>query len=259
MEPAPRRAFCLQHMSGNNKWAKLKRHKAASDARRGKLFAQLARNLTIAARAGGSDPAGNARLRTLLAQAREAGMPAVGIDHAVKKGTGELPGVVFEELHYEGYGPGGVAFVVLVTTDNKQRTAQLVRSVFENHGGKLALNGAVAFQFLHVGQFLIPAEQAGEDRIMEVALGAGADDILTTGEGCEVRCNIHEFDKVAHALEQAGLKPASAEIAYIPTTLVPVTKPEMARALVKLHDALEAEEDVSAVYSNEEMADHLAG
>ena len=246
-------------MSGNNKWAKLKRHKAATDARRGKLFAHLARNLTIAARTGGNDTVGNARLRTLLAQARAANMPAISIDHAIKKGTGELPGVVFEELHYEGYGPGGVAFVVLVTTDNKQRTAQLIRSVFANHGGNLALNGAVSFQFLHAGQFLIPAEQAGEDRLMEVALGAGADDILTTGEGYEVRCNIHEFDKVAHALEKAGLKPASAEIAYLPTTLVPVTKPEMAQALVKLHDALESEEDVSAVYSNEDLDDALAG
>ncbi|MDI1247548.1 MAG: YebC/PmpR family DNA-binding transcriptional regulator [Lacunisphaera sp.] len=245
-------------MSGNNKWTKLKRHKAATDARKGKLFAQLARNLTIAARAGGSDAAGNARLRTLLFKAREVHMPEVSIDHAIKKGTGELPGVVFEELHYEGYGPGGVAFIVMVTTDNKQRTAQLVRSVFEYHGGKLALNGAVAFQFLHAGQFLVPAEQAAEDRVMEVALAAGADDILTTGDGYEVRCNLHDFDKVAHALEQAGLKPASAEIAYLPTNLVSITTPEMARALVKLHDALEAEEDVSAVFSNEEIDNALA-
>lgn len=246
-------------MSGNNKWSKLKRHKAATDARRGKLFSHLARDLTIAARAGGGDPVGNARLRTLLTKARAANMPAVNIDHAIKKGTGELPGVVFEELHYEGYGPGGVAFIVLVTTDNKQRTAQLIRSVFVNHGGNLAQNGAVSFQFLHTGQFLIPAEQTAEDRVMEAALAAGADDILTTREGYEVRCNIHEFDKVAHALEDAGLKPASAEIAYLPTNLVPVTKPALAQALAKLHDALEAEEDVSAVYSNEDVDDALTG
>jgi YebC/PmpR family DNA-binding regulatory protein len=245
-------------MSGNNKWAKLKRHKAATDARRGKLFATFARNITIAARAGGGDPAGNVRLRTLLTQAREAGMPPDSFDRAVKKGTGELPGVVFEELHYEGYGPGGVAFVVLVTTDNKQRTAQIIRSVFTNRGGHLALNGAVAFQFLHAGQFLITRDQVTEDRLMEIALAAGADDIITTEQGHEVRCDLHLFDKVAQALEQAGLKPASAEIAYIPTTTVPVTSVDQARALARLHDALEQEEDVSAVYSNEEMSDALA-
>ena len=241
-------------MAGHNKWSKVKRAKAVTDARRAKLFSQLSRDITIAARAGG-DPVGNPRLRTLLSKAREANMPAENVDRAIKKGTGELPGVVFEELHYEGYGPGGVAFVVLVTTDNKQRTAQLVRSVFANHGGNLAQNGAVSFQFLHAGQFLIPAEQATEDRLMEVALEAGADDIITTREGCEVRCNIHAFDKVAQALEKAGLKPASAEIAYLPTVTVPVTRLELARALVGLHDALEAEEDVSAVFSNEEMDD----
>ena len=246
-------------MAGHNKWSKVKRLKAVTDARKGKVFSRISRDITMAARAGGGDAAGNARLRTLLLKAREANMPADNVDRAIKKGTGELPGVVFEELHYEGYGPGGVAFIVLVTTDNKQRTAQLVRSVFANHGGNMAQNGAVSFQFLHAGQFLIPAGQAPEDRVMEVALEAGADDILTTAEGHEVRCNIHEFDKVAHALEKAGLKPASAEIAYIPTTLVPITKPALAQAVGELHDALEAEEDVSAVFSNEELDDTAAG
>jgi len=246
-------------MAGHNKWSKVKRLKAVTDSRKGKVFSRLSRDITLSAKAGGGDPEANARLRTLVLKAREANMPAENVDRAIKKGTGELPGVVFEELHYEGYGPGGVAFIVLVTTDNKQRTAQLVRSVFANHGGNLAQNGAVSFQFLHAGQFLVPAGQATEERLMEVALEAGADDILTTTDGSEVRCDLHAFDKVAHALEKAGLKPASAEIAYIPTTLVPVTRPELAQALTKLHDALEAEEDVSAVYSNEEMDDALSG
>jgi YebC/PmpR family DNA-binding regulatory protein len=245
-------------MAGHNKWSKVKRLKAVTDARKGKIFSRISRDITMTARAGGGDPAGNARLRTLLLKAREANMPADNVDRAIKKGTGELPGVVFEELHYEGYGPGGVAYIVLVTTDNKQRTAQLVRSVFANHGGNLAQNGAVSFQFLHVGQFLIPAEQTTEDRVMEVALEAGADDILTTKEGYEVRCNIHEFDKVASALDQAGLKPVNAEIAYLPTVTVPITRLELAQAVAKLHDALEAEEDVSAVFSNEEIDDALA-
>lgn len=238
-------------MAGHNKWSKIKRLKAVTDARKGKVFSRLSRDITMAARAGGGDPAGNARLRTLLLKAREANMPADNIDRAIKKGTGELPGIVYEELHYEGYGPGGVAFVVKATTDNKQRTAQLVRSIFSNHGGNLAQNGAVAFQFLHAGQFLIPREQIGEDKLMEIALEAGADDVLTTEHGHEVRCEINVFDKVTSALEEAGLKPDSAEIAYIPTNTVPVND-AMAAAIERLHDAFDDDEDVSSVYSNEE-------
>jgi YebC/PmpR family DNA-binding regulatory protein len=244
-------------MAGHNKWSKVKRLKAVTDARKGNIFSRLSRDITMAARAGGGDRDANARLRTLLLKAREANLPAENVDRAIKKGTGELPGVVFEELHYEGYGPGGVAFVVLATTDNKQRTAQEVRSIFANHGGNLAQNGAVAFQFLHAGQFLIAKDQAPEDRLMEIALEAGADDVLTTEHGHEVRCDLHVFDKVAHALEQAGLKPASAEIAYLPTTTVPVTNLETARRLAQLHDKLEESEDVSAVFSNEEMSEEL--
>jgi len=240
-------------MAGHNKWSKVKRLKAVTDARKGKVFSRLSRDITMAAKGGGGDPAANARLRTFLLKAREANMPADNIDRAIKKGTGELPGVVFEELHYEGYGPGGVAFVVLATTDNKQRTAQIVRSIFANHGGNLAQNGAVAFQFLHAGQFLIPKEQVTEDRLMETALEAGADDIITTEHGYEVRCDLHLFDKVSHALEEAGLKPDSAEIAYIPTTPVPLGA-ELAAAIEKLHEALDNEDDVQAVFSNEETA-----
>ncbi len=240
-------------MAGHNKWSKVKRLKAVTDARKGKVFSRLSRDISMAAKAGGGDPGGNARLRTLLLKAREANMPAENVDRAIKKGTGELPGVVFEELHYEGYGPGGVAFVVLATTDNKQRTSQIVRSIFANHGGNLAQNGAVAFQFLHAGQFLIAKEQIAEDKLMEIAIEAGADDVITTEQGHEVRCDLHVFDKVAHALEKAGLKPESAEIAYIPRTTVPVDD-ATAASLEKLHDALDHEDDVSAVYSNEESA-----
>src|ERR1043166_2899825 len=152
-------------MAVHNKWSKVKRLKAVTDSRKGKVFSRLSREITMAAKAGGGDPEGNARLRTLVLKARDANMPAENVDRAIKKGTGELPGVVFEELHYEGYGPGGVAFVVKVTTDNKQRTAQNIRSTFANHGGNLAQNGAVSFQFLHAGQFLIAKEQVTEDRL----------------------------------------------------------------------------------------------
>lgn len=245
-------------MAGHNKWAKVKRAKAVTDLRRGKIFSRLARDIAMVAKAGGGDPSMNARLRTVLLTAREANMPTENIERAIKKGTGELPGVVFEEAVYEGYGPGGVAVIVKVTTDNKGRTAPEVRSVFTKFGGNLAGAGAVAFQFLHAGQFLVPNGQTTEDALMEVALEAGADDVLTTEEGFEVRCNIHVFDKVSHALEHKGIKPASAEIAYIPTTTIPVTDVGAARTLQRLHDALEDLEDVQQVFSNEEMSDEVS-
>jgi DNA-binding regulatory protein, YebC/PmpR family len=240
-------------MAGHNKWSKVKRLKAVTDARKGKVFSRLSRDITLAAKAGGGDPDGNARLRTLLLKARDANMPADNVDRAIKKGTGELPGVVFEEITYEGYGPGGVAFVVKVTTDNKTRSSQDVRSVFSRWGGNLASTGAVAFQFLHAGQFLIAKEQTTEDALMEIALEAGADDVITSDQGYEIRCSIQNFDKVSHALEQKGLKPDSAEIAYIPTTTVPVSDPKVAESLTKLHDALEDLDDVQTVFSNEEI------
>ena len=245
-------------MAGHSNWAKVKRFKAVTDARKGKVFSRLSRDITIAARAGGGDPGMNPRLRTILMKAREANMPADNIDRAIKKGTGELPGVVYEEILYEGYGPGGVAFVIKVTTDNKQRAASAVRSIFARHGGNLAGAGAVAFQFQHLGQFLIARDKATEDALMELALEAGADDILTTEQGYEIRCPVKAFDAVSHALEKSGIKPDSAEIAYVPSSTVPVTDLNAARSLVKLHEALEEEDDVQDVFSNEEMDDALS-
>jgi len=245
-------------MAGHNKWSKVKRGKAITDSRRGKVFSRLSRDLTLAAKSGGGDPAGNARLRTLILKAREANMPADNVDRAIKKGTGELPGVVYEEITYEGYGPGGVAFVVQATTDNKTRAAKDIRAAFARHAGNLASTGAVSFQFLHAGQFLIAREKIAEDALMELALAAGADDILTSEQGYEVRCAVHSFDRVAHALEHHGLKPDSSEIAYIPVTTVPVTDPALAQALVKLHDDLEEMDDVQHVWANEELDDALS-
>jgi YebC/PmpR family DNA-binding regulatory protein len=242
-------------MAKHNKWSKVKRLKAVTDSRRGKVFSRIARDITLAAKSRGGDPDANARLRTLMLKARDANMPAENVERAIKKGTGELPGVVYEEITYEGYGPGGVAFVVQATTDNKTRAAKDVRSAFARHGGNLASTGAVAFQFQHAGQFLIARDQTTEDALMELALDAGADDVLTSDQGFEVRCNVHAFDKVSHALEQKGVRPASAEIAYIPTTTVPVTDPQVARAIEELHDALEEYDDVQQVFSNEEVAE----
>jgi YebC/PmpR family DNA-binding regulatory protein len=239
-------------MAGHNKWAKVKRTKAVLDVRKGKVFSRLSREITIAAKAGG-DPGANPRLRTLLLKARDANMPAENVERAIKKGTGELAGSVIEELTYEGYGPGGVATIVKVMTDNKNRAAADVRSAFTRFGGNLAGAGAVAFQFLHSGQFLVQKGGASEDTLMEVALEAGADDVITTEDGFEIRCDIHAFDRVSHALEGRGIKPASAEIAYIPTSLMPVADVDVARSLVKFHEALEELDDVQQVFSNEEM------
>ena len=244
-------------MAGHNKWSKVKRLKAVTDSRRGKVFSRLSRDITMAAKSGGGDLDGNARLRTLVFKAREANMPADNVDRAIKKGNGELPGIVFEEMTYEGYGPGGVAFIVQCTTDNKTRAAKDVRAAFNGLGGNLAQTGAVAFQFLHAGQFLVSKEKIAEEKLLELALESGADDVITTSHGYEVRCNIHAFDRVAHALEKAGLQSENAEIAYIPLSTVPVTDRSIAQAIEELHDTLEELDDVQAVFSNEELADSL--
>jgi YebC/PmpR family DNA-binding regulatory protein len=240
-------------VAGHNKWSKVKRQKAVTDSRKGKVFSRLSRDITLAAKAGGGDPEANARLRTLLLKAREANMPVDNVDRAIKKGTGELPGVSYEDIVYEGYGPGGVAFIVKVTTDNKNRAASDIRSLFTRHGGNLAGTGAVAFQFLHAGQFLIAKETVDEDRLMEVVLEAGGDDVISTDDGHEVRCDVHAFDKMLHALEDAGIKTESSELAYIPNTTVPLTDVALAKSVVSLHNALDEHDDVQAVFSNEEM------
>ena len=177
-------------MAGHNKWSKVKRLKAVTDSRRGKVFSRLARDITLAAKSGGGNPDGNARLRTLILKAREANMPADNVDRAVKKGTGELPGVVYEEVTYEGYGPGGVAVMVDCMTDNRTRTVGEVRHAFTKHGGNLGTDGSVAFLFKHCGQFIF-APGASEDKIMEAAIEAGAEDVLlkcemVAGEGCDL-------------------------------------------------------------------------
>ncbi len=245
-------------MAGHNKWSKVKRQKAVTDARKGKVFSRLSRDIGLAAKAGGGDPEANARLRTLLIKAREANMPADNIDRAIKKGTGELPGISYEDVTYEGYGPSGVAFVIKATTDNKQRTTQDVRAILTRHGGNLASNGAVAFQFLHAGQFLISLDQISEEKLMELALDAGADDVLVSEHGYEIRCAITLFDKMHHALAKAGLKPDSAEIAYIPTSTVPVSAAHIAKSLGELHDMLDELDDVQHVFSNEEIPAELS-
>ena len=240
-------------MSGHSKWATTKRHKAAVDAKRGKIFSSLSKDLTLAAKDGGGDPTTNARLRMLLQKAKAANMPADNVDRAIKKGTGELPGVVYEQLIYEGYGPGGIGIIVEVTTDNKNRAASDVRSTFTKNGGNLATPGALQFNFTKQGQFIISTEKTTEDALMDVVLDAGAEDIRNNGDFFEVLCPVPAFNAVGEALEKAGIETEDSDIAWIPNSETVITDPELAKKIVKLTDALDDLEDVQNVYSNEDL------
>lgn len=244
-------------MAGHSKWAKVKHIKAVVDAKKGKVFGKLAKEITVAAKQGGGDPGFNPRLRTILMKSRAVNMPADNIERAIKKGTGELPGVTYEEVTYEGYAPGGVAVLVEVLTDNKNRTAGEIRSIFTKHGGHLAGIGAVKHLFHRKGQFLISKDQISEDDLLAVALEAGAEDVLTHAENYEVLTDPHQFEAVHKALEAKGVKPQSAEIAQLPITSVPVTDEKTARAVLELLDALEDHDDVQNVYSSEDIPDEI--
>lgn len=245
-------------MAGHNKWSKVKHVKAVADAKKGKIFSRIAKEITLAARSGGGDANMNPRLRTILLKAREANMPSDNIERAIKKGTGELEGQVIEEITYEGYGPGGIGLIVQVATDNKNRAASDVRSTFTKHGGNLATSGAVAFQFQHCGQFLVSKENASEDTLMEIALEGGADDIRASDEGFEIICPVTAYDKVSAALEERNIKTESSEIAYIPNSTVPVSDSGVARSFFKLQSTLEELDDVQNIFSNEDIPEALA-
>jgi YebC/PmpR family DNA-binding regulatory protein len=240
-------------MSGHSKWHTTKRHKAVIDARRGKVFSVLSKEISLAAKAGGGVPESNARLRTVLDKARAANMPTDNIKRAIQKGTGELPGAVYEEFAYEGYAPGGVGLVVEVTTDNRNRAAGEVRHTFNDNGGNMAQAGAVTHGFQRKGQVLIGSAAIGEDALMELALAAGAEDIINHGDHYEVLCPVSEYYALAKALEDKGIKPESSELAYVPNLLVPVTDAATAKAILALIDALEALDDVKAVHGNHEI------
>jgi YebC/PmpR family DNA-binding regulatory protein len=243
-------------MSGHNRWTKIKRHKAAVGAAKGRLFTKIIKELTVSAKMGGGDPAGNARLRVALGAARDANMPADTIARAIKKGTGELEGVSYEEVLYEGYGPGGVAILVECLTDNTNRTAGDVRSTFGKFEGNLAAQGAVKFVFQHKGAIAVRAGP-NEDAVMTAALDAGADDVIDHGaDGFEVRCEPAQMHHVAEALEKTGLKLSEQKWIWVPTTHVPVGG-DKARLLLKLMEHLEENDDVQNVYANFEMDEKL--
>jgi YebC/PmpR family DNA-binding regulatory protein len=239
-------------MSGHNRWTKIKRKKEAMGSTKGVLFTKLIREVTVAARNGGGDPDHNARLRSAMLAAREANMPNDTITRAVKKGTGELEGVNYEELLYEGYGPGGVAFVLEILTDNKNRTAGDVRSIFTKGGGSMATTGAVAFQFERKG--VIPVKKGpSEEQVMELALDAGAEDVIADGEGgFEVRTDPAAMMAVHKALEKLGV--GAPKLHHLPKTTVTVTG-ETAEKVLRLVEHLEENDDVQHVYANFEIPD----
>jgi len=245
-------------MSGHSKWATTKRHKAAIDSKRGKIFSSLSKEMTLAARASGGDPNSNARLRTLIIKAKGANMPSDNIDRAIKKGTGEIPGIVYEEVVYEGYAAGGIGVVVTATTDNKNRSTSEVRSVFTKHGGNMGSPGALTnFSFAKKGQFIISKEKTTEEKLMEVALDAGAEDIKDHGESFEVLCDIKDYDTLSDALNKAKIQPDESALAWIPSAETPVTDLETAKKLLKLVSSLEELDDVNNVYANFDISEEL--
>ncbi|MDR3317050.1 MAG: YebC/PmpR family DNA-binding transcriptional regulator [Puniceicoccales bacterium] len=236
-------------MSGHSKWATTKRHKAAVDAKRGKIFSILSKELTIAARESGGDPDFNPRLRSCIAKAKAVNMPADNVTKAIRKGTGDIPGVTIEELVYEGYGPGGIGIIVEVTTDNKNRTVSEVRSTFSKNGGSMATSGALAFNFQRKGQFIIQKTVVREERLLEVALENGAEDILEEGDTFEVQCPLGSFYVLGQALEKVQIPCESSQIAHIPLTVLELEGEDLKRAMALL-ERLEELEDVTNVYTN---------
>ncbi|MBU63761.1 MAG: YebC/PmpR family DNA-binding transcriptional regulator [Opitutae bacterium] len=244
-------------MSGHSKWATTKRHKAAVDAKRGKIFSVISKELMLTARDGGGDAEFNPRLRTLILKAKQSNMPAENVERAIKKGTGELEGTIIEELLYEGYAPGGVGLIIEVTTDNKNRSASEVRSTLGKGGGNLAGTGALSYNFKRKGQFLIAKEKVDEDTLTELALENDADDVVVEKEHFEVLSEVSEFDKFTQALNAAEIEADSAELVYLPENLVAVSDENIARQVLRLIDNLDELEDVKAVHSNYDIDETL--
>ncbi|MFY9752768.1 MAG: YebC/PmpR family DNA-binding transcriptional regulator [Candidatus Acidiferrales bacterium] len=236
-------------MSGHSKWATIKHKKAATDAKRGKAFTKIIRELTIAARVGGGDPVTNPRLRTAIGAAKNENMPNDNIERAILRGTGQLEGETLEEVTFEGYGPGGVGVLVQVVTSNRNRIVSEIRHLFSKNGGNLAENGAVGWMFSRKGDISIPKEAADEDKIMTTVLDAGAEDLRDDGSSWQVTTPPEAFEKVREALTAAGITPSSAEVAFVPQNYVKLTG-QQAQQMVRMVEAFEDHDDVQHVYSN---------
>lgn len=236
-------------MSGHSKWSTIKRKKGAADAKRGKIFSRLAKEIAVAAKMGGGDPGMNPRLRTVLLTARSQNMPKDNIEKAIKKGTGELPGVTYDEIRYECYAPGGVAVIIDVLTDNKNRTVSEIRNLVTKHGGSMAATGAVTWNFVSRGLIVISKGACSDDDMFEKAIEAGAEDVDTEGDHFEITTEPLELHAVSEALEAMGLEVENAELTMLPKTTVQVQGREAA-ALLRLMEALEDQEDTQNVFAN---------
>jgi YebC/PmpR family DNA-binding regulatory protein len=243
-------------MSGHSHWATIRRSKAANDAKRGKAWSKAARRIIVAAKTGGGNPDENIQLRYAVDEAKSVNMPNDTIKKAILKGTGELGAANYEQVVYEGYGPGGVAFIVDVLTDNRNRTAPEMRKIFERAGGQLGGTNCVAWMFEQKGSFTVSADKADEDALMEVALEGGADDVTRDGDVFEILCQVGAFNDVKKALAERGIEPESAEIAMMPTTSVAVGD-DKAPQVLKLMEALEDHDDVQKVYANFDISEEL--
>ncbi len=241
-------------MSGHSKWSTIKRKKGAADAKRGKIFTKLIKEITISARMGGGDPDGNPRLRSAMAAAKSANMPMDNVERAIKKGTGDLEGVTYEEVTYEGYGPGGVAVLVETVTDNRNRTVSEVRHLFSKYNGNLGETNCVSWMFTKAGVITVPKEGIDEDTLMEHALDAGAEDIKDEEDVFEVHCPPNDVADVAQAMRDAGVNVESAEVAMLPQNTVK-TEGRDAEVLMRLLGLLEDHEDVTNVWANFDIDD----
>jgi len=236
-------------MSGHSKWHSIKHKKGAADAKRGRVFTRIIKELTVGAMAGGGDPDTNPRLRTIVADAKAANMPAENIKRAIRRGTGEEPGVSYEEVTYEGYGPGGAAVIIEVLTDNKNRTVGELRHLLEKHGGNLAAAGAVSWMFSKKGYIVVEKTKADEEKLMGAVLDAGADDLQDDGDNWEVLSAPDAFPAVRDAVKHLGIEPASAEVSMIPQNYVKL-EGKSASQMVKLMEVLDDHDDVQHVWSN---------
>lgn len=244
-------------MSGHSKWSTIKRKKGAIDAKRGKVFTRLIKEITVAARGGGGDPEGNPRLRSAIATAKSENMPKDNITRAIKKGTGEIAGEVYDEIMYEGYGPGGVAVLVECLTDNRNRTVADVRHYFAKNNGNLGESGCVAYMFDKKGLILVDKEGISEEELMDKALEAGADDVIEEENEFQILTAPEDFDAVREALEEAGVKFLEADISMIPQNTVEITEENIGKSLLKLMESLEDHDDVQNVFSNFDIGDEL--
>lgn len=244
-------------MSGHSKWASIRHKKGALDAKRGKLFTKLIREITVAAREGGGDPDSNPRLRLAIQKAKDSNMPADNIDRGIKKGTGELEGVSYENVEFEGYAPGGVAIIVEGLTDNKNRTTSEVRSIFSKRGGNMAGEGSVAFQFERKGVFMVRREDAKEDELLDVALEAGAEDLTSDEDFYQIICAPQDFDKVRTGLTEKKVKIESSELSQVPKNTIKVEDLDTAKKILSLVEDLEDNDDVQNVYTNFDIPDDV--